>query len=459
MKTPTTPTNLKGRKDRKVVLVDFYWTRDKDPRVPLGHASILTALHEVPGLDVASIVIAVNDGRHQPEHIVAKIIQETAGLSSTEVDIAFGAYVWGEELLQNVLRGLRLAGFRGRIILGGPQISYSDAGLEEIYPHADIFIRGYGEQALARIAADPNLTEFPGIHWAGTPDLNLQARIDLNQLPSPWLSGTIPLMNQQFIRWETQRGCPFRCSFCQHREAGARLPRRDLNLPRIEAEIDLFCESGVTDIAVLDPIFNAGEHAIGVLQRFKERGYKGRLSLQCRAEMTSQEFLDAAAELDVCLEFGLQTIHKSEGKAIKRNNHVPSVDKVLEGVRTRGIRHEVSLIFGLPLQSLQSFEKSVQWCLDRNVQVLKAFPLLLLRGTALEADRAKWNLEVSDDEMAMVLSSNSFTVEEWWAMAQLSEALKATEGNHPAFAILKEMAAKMEPSICRWTPDSIKEAV
>mgnify|MGYP004199433693 CR=1 FL=1 len=32
---------------RRVILVDLYWTRDKDPRVPLGHASLLTALrHE-----------------------------------------------------------------------------------------------------------------------------------------------------------------------------------------------------------------------------------------------------------------------------------------------------------------------------------------------------------------------------------------------------------------------------
>ena len=33
---------------RRVVLVELYWTRDKDPRVPLGHASILASLARDP---------------------------------------------------------------------------------------------------------------------------------------------------------------------------------------------------------------------------------------------------------------------------------------------------------------------------------------------------------------------------------------------------------------------------
>lgn len=445
--------------DRKIILVDFYWTRDKDPRVPLGHASILTTLRELPNVEVVSMIEAVNDGQLQRERVVARILKETRGFAASNVDIGFGAYVWGEELLQYVLRRIRQEGFVGRIILGGPQISYSGEGLERIYPDADIFIRGYGEQALATIVSNPELKQFPGAHWAGTPDQNIQAKIDLKEIPSPWLSGTIPLLNQRFIRWETQRGCLFRCTFCQHREAGAGLQKRDLNMNQIEAEIDLFCASGVKDIAVLDPIFNAAEHAIPVLQRFKERGYEGRLSLQCRPEMITEEFLDATAGLDVCLEFGLQTIHSLEGKVIKRNNYIPKVDRVLEGVRARGIRHEVSLIFGLPLQTLASFEESVKWCLERHVPVLKAFPLLLLRGTALERDRHRWNLEVSNEEMATVLSSSTFTHQEWWEMAQLSEALKATEGNHPDFATLKALAATLEPSLPRWAPETLKEAV
>ena len=37
---------------RRIVLVDLFWTRDKDPRVPLGHAALLSALRSEAAVDV-----------------------------------------------------------------------------------------------------------------------------------------------------------------------------------------------------------------------------------------------------------------------------------------------------------------------------------------------------------------------------------------------------------------------
>lgn len=444
---------------RRIILVDFYWTRDKDPRVPLGHASLLTALQKVPGLEVCSLAIPVNLGFQTAEKVAGQILERVENRAHGDVDIAFGAYVWGEELLCGVLRWLREWGFGGRIILGGPQVSYSGEGLEGIYPEADVFVRGYGEDALRIIVQSSKSRAIAGVHWAGSVDLKSQAQVDLEALPSPWLTGAIPLENQQFIRWETQRGCSFRCAFCQHREPGARLKRRALGLPRIEAEIDLFCESDVREIAVLDPIFNQAPHAVGVLERFVDRGFKGRLSLQCRAELITEEFLDAAGAMDVCLEFGLQTIHLAEGAAIQRRNQMEKVDWALAEVRRRDIEHEVSLIFGLPVQTLASFEESVQWCLDREVPVIKAFPLLLLRGTELDRSREKWGLVDSGGAMSLVLQSTSFHYDEWLQMARISEALRVTEGRHPErIEELREIAKGLEPDLLRWIPESLKKA-
>jgi radical SAM superfamily enzyme YgiQ (UPF0313 family) len=65
-------------------------------------------------------------------------------------------------------------------------------------------------------------------------------------------TSTLSLEKQRFIRWETQRGCPFRCSFCQHRESGVRLRRRSLALSRIDAaaQLDVRLEFGLqTEVA------------------------------------------------------------------------------------------------------------------------------------------------------------------------------------------------------------------
>ena len=414
----------------KLILVDLIWTRDKDPRVPLGHASLLAALYGNNGLEVDSVIVPVNC-EVVPEAIAANLIDRTQGYRSGQVDIAISAYVWGEELLVQILSALRRRGFTGRIILGGPQISYCGPTLEKHYPQADVFIRGYGEEALAELVSPLGRRDIPGVHRAGSMDRVAQADTNLECLRSPWLLGLVSLENQPFIRWETQRGCPFKCSFCQHREPGARLRTTTFAWERIEAEIDLFCESEVQEIAVLDPVFNVRGHGTRVLERFASNGFKGRLALQCRAEMVDDAFLDAASALDVCLEFGLQTIHRSEYLAISRPNNMEKVDAALEAVRARGIVHEVSLIFGLPNQTLESFHTSVDWCLERRVPVVKAFPLLLLRGTQLHLDRSKWGLQTDGKPMGMVIASDTFTEEDWDTMNRISETLSRSEGHHP----------------------------
>ena len=429
---------------RRIILVDLCWTRNKDPGIPLGHASLIAALGASPKNEIRSLVVPVNASAQPLEQFAAELLDQAAPLSPGSVDIAIGAYIWGEEKLRGILSSLRRLGFTGRIIIGGPQVSYCGAGLENRYPEADVFVRGYAEEALRAVVRTPEHQFIQGVHWAGEADLQEQAQVDLGALPSPWLTGIIPLDKQRFVRWETQRGCPYRCSFCQHRDPGARPCRQVFSAARIDEEIDLFCRSDVRDIAVLDPIFNVHPRAPQILDRFRRRGYQGRLSLQCRAESVAPAFLDAAAHLDVCLEIGLQTIHEREAAAIQRRNHLGKVERVLDQLQRRGIAHEVSIIYGLPGQTLDSFRQTVSWCVERRVPVIKAFPLLLLRGTALDVQRDRWGLTTDTGPLPVVVASRTFSHGEWRAMARIAEALRRTEGQHPVrLSELLHMAARM----------------
>jgi len=425
-----------------VVLVALTWSRDKDPRIPLGHASLLAALQEAQ-IPVVSVCLSVN----APGFSSAAAVDDILRVAGPD------ANVWGEQAVQRILPQLRSRGFRGQVVLGGPQISYTAAGLAALYPDADTFIRGYAESALVAVARGSS-APIEGVVRRGGLDLGRQASVSLSALPSPWLSEAVQIPPSGFVRMETQRGCPFRCSFCQHREAGARLSRTSLSSQRVERELVHFVQRGVREIAILDPVFNSGPQSVAVLERLAALGYTGRLSLQCRFEMLTEAFLRACAPLYVTLEFGLQTIHPAEQRAVQRRNKLPKVEEMIARLHAHQIAFEVSLIFALPEQTLRSFQQSVSFCLAQRVPTIKAFPLMLLRGTELERARAQWGLEEDGGTIPSVVASHTFSRAEREEMARISMALQATAGNHPpALGGLLESARTPEPR--RWSPREV----
>lgn len=266
-----------------------------------------------------------------------------------------------------------------------------------------------------------------GVHFAGTPDLGLRADVPLTELPSPYLDGS--LRPGWAVRWETQRGCPFRCSFCQHRESQSRLEHTHFAPDRLRREAELFRDAGVCRVSVLDPIFHADSaRALATLQMLRDVGLTARLSLQCRFELVNDAFLDALDGLDVELEFGLQTAHGPESRIIRRNNHMACVEGAVQKVVQRGIPFEVSLIYGLPTQTLDSFRASIDWCARHGVPSVRAWPLMLLRGTKLERDRERWGfVESTGERIPIVVASHSFTRDEHAEMARIAAELERAQ--------------------------------
>ncbi|CAG8466027.1 7225_t:CDS:2 [Rhizophagus irregularis] len=476
----------------RLALVSLDWIRPKDPLTNLGHASILATLQKYNSNQLTFL----NDHRYSvkycpdveefSENVVKNLIYDEPDL------IAFGVYIWNELHTQLILKKLRKRikerdyisiGFSGKgrgegrimidylrkplILLGGPQISYAPINtLEGHYPDADLFIRGYAEKAVSKVVetlsthvtSSGNMTssyqfathqqcflrpisttssnisnptmllhKIKGLHQRGHPDLGIQAAVDMESLPSPFLpvetlenassldnnvsqsklvnSPIIPLSNRSFIRWETQRGCPFKCTFCQHRDTYTN--RQALSPPRTLSEIQEITSSPVNDIAVLDPTFNS--------------------------------VLVNELNANIQLEFGVQSIIKKESLVIQRMNNLNSVKENSSLLRKNNIKFEISLIYGLPHQTVESFKESIEFAKTLGAEKVVAWPLMLLRGTELERRKEELGLKEEtlssvdlDSELPKerisegiphVVESPTFTKGEWREMMRIANEL------------------------------------
>ena len=156
----------------------------------------------------------------------------------------------------------------------------------------------------------------------------------------------------------------------------------------------------------------------------RESGIGARLSLQCRFELVTDAFLDAAETLDATLEFGLQTVHDDEARAVGRPNRMGSVESVIAKLNGRQMPYEVSLIYGLPFQTVERFQESVDWCLEQGVPRVRAWPLMLLRGTPIHAQREKWGyVESVGERIPIVVESRWFSRSEHSRMEDIASGL------------------------------------
>lgn len=431
---------------RRLILLGLPWHRTQDPRVPLGHGSLLAAAREA-GVDIVARTFSLNVDSFDVQQVMEFVLDAARGVGPS-ADLAVGAYIWNEHVLRVLLLELRRSGFEGRIVLGGPQVSYAGPGLETLYPTADVFVRGYGESALSRLSRSRLPLPIAGVHYAGNLDAQLQAKVDLQGLPSPLLTGAVPVAHgDSLVRLETQRGCPFRCNFCQHREAGSRLARRSLDSTRVLQEIDLVCARSVREVAILDPVFNMGTEYHAVLEQFIRGGFRGKLSVQGRLETVDELFVEQCRLLRVLPEFGLQSIHRAEQIAVQRPNAMARVGVALERLVRASQAFMVTIIYGLPEQTVDSLRATIDYLLRARVPIVRAFPLVLLRGTELERRAGDWALEEDSSQIPQVVASSTFDRRDHHRMAELAGALRQTEGRHPSgLAGLDALIASMRRS-------------
>lgn len=411
-----------------LLFISFDWTRPKDLRTPLSSASIEAYFRKnqkghvdaefkdfnlnSPDFDVRDVQKII--GEHRPKFL------------------ALGAYIWNEKYVPDVVAWTKTHYPETIIILGGPQVTYGNHHLATEYPGVDYFVRGEGELPFTELINTLGRGDTPDLglldqYAIYTPELLKQGKCNrifttqLDKLLSPYLSGTLPVeQNQEFVRWETLRRCPYRCSFCQFRLEGHKVA--EINHERLFRELEYFKEKNVREINVLDPIFNLKpKHYLEICKKIETLGMQNRFYFQCRLELLCRrngvEFLKFCQNHNIWLEFGVQTFREEESEAIERGNKYDKIYRAFEILHEFNVPFDLHLIFGLPFQSFDDF----LWSYDRAKKAcpsgLYVFPLNVLKGTNLYEKREEWEYEFDPADNNIFLKSK-------WMLKEEVERLK-----------------------------------
>lgn len=87
----------------RLILVEHYWSRPKDSRTPLGHASLLAALRAEGVAEVRSLTHPVNGPDWCSQALADSNLTAAADCPAGTYGVGFGVYVWNDAQVQDVI--------------------------------------------------------------------------------------------------------------------------------------------------------------------------------------------------------------------------------------------------------------------------------------------------------------------------------------------------------------------
>jgi radical SAM superfamily enzyme YgiQ (UPF0313 family) len=326
-----------------------------------------------------------------------------AALADRDSDVyALSCYIWNMGLVRRILPELRRARPHARIILGGPQVMNHAA--EYVPPEAEnmLVCNGEGEITFYRflvemLTPNPDFAAIPGVgFWRDGQLVTTQPaeRIrDLDEIPSPYSDAIFPDNTYTSAILETNRGCPFHCSFC-YWGAATNDKVNKLELQRTLDDVTWISENGFVALMIADANWGIAPRDIEVTKHIVACHERTGFPIIV-AMAAAKNRPERMAEITQILVRGglltsqpisLQTLSPAALQMVERSNIRPDTfSRLQQSLRQRRISSYIELIWPLPGETLHSFREGIGTLCATGSDTIIAYPHLLLHNTPMYA--------------------------------------------------------------------------
>lgn len=295
--------------------------------------------------------------------------------------VGFSTYVWNIRRCLAIAERLKERQPETLIVFGGPQVpDRAEAFLRES-ECVDIAVHGEGEQVFLQL-----LENFSERDWSAIPSVSFldsggafvnHTKADrisnLGSIPSPYLSGVFALLIEAnpdtlwFTMMETNRGCPFACTFCDWGSAIASKVRQ-FPMERVTAEFDWMAENRVEYIFCCDANFGMLPRDLDIAQHvgaLKQRtGYPVVFATQATKNATDRSYQVQSAMAQADIQGGVtisyQSVDPETLRLVKRDNiSVESFSELQYRYVRDGVPTYTDMILALPGETLESYVRGL----------------------------------------------------------------------------------------------------
>ncbi|MGI9603781.1 MAG: B12-binding domain-containing radical SAM protein [Acidimicrobiales bacterium] len=360
----------------------------------------------------------------------------------------FSNYLWSHQECMEVSDTVKRRSPDSITIHGGPDTPKYEVDARQYFanhPSVDIIVRGEGEltctevlEALVPVlgTADPDLSvlaDVPGVYYRSGDDMVATAdreRIaDLDTIPSPFLLGLFDAYGEvpgAHITIETNRGCPYGCTFCDW--GSATMSRiRKFDIDRVYAEMEWCAANGAHAIGPADSNFGIFKRDVEIADKLAEikaeHGFPFSFGVSYAKNTVKhlQYVIETMAKAGIVTQgiLSLQSMDEATLEAVHRSNiKTEKYDALAAEMRAADLPLFVDLMLGLPGQTPESFKTDLQQCVDREMQVRIPRTTLLVNSPMNDPEyKAEHEIVVNKEpgpgNKSLVVSTATFTRDDY----------------------------------------------
>ena len=328
------------------------------------------------------------------------VLHILSDITEHDIDIlGFACYIWNIEMTLHVVDMVKAVRPDIKIVLGGPEVSFTADELLERCPNIDYIVQGEGEEAFHALVTALQLGNdgldpvIPGVR--GRRDSSILGSLeavevsDLSSIPFPYTEEDMEDLEHKIIYYESSRGCPFSCQYCL---SGNKNTVRFFPQERTLEELQWFIDHGVKQVKFVDRTFNCAPHHHRPLMEFmRDSDTDMNFHLEMEPELMTEWETNILCETPpgrIQIEVGVQSTHKKTLDAINRYNDWPYIQKSIRPIIQAGRTHvHMDLIVGLPHEDFNRFGQSFNDLFSLQPHALQIGFLKLLKGSGVRRMR------------------------------------------------------------------------